>query len=710
MDLSNIFEDEDETFDDINVLEEWPPTLSTELDSSQISALQRVLTKRLALIQGPPGTGKTYVSVKALNALIGNMMLDDPPIIIACQTNHALDQLLRHVSDFESEIVRLGGRSKDPTIMQKTLYEIRKDNDTTKTAGSHIRTVHSKLRNLTDTMVEILEPLRLKGPPLHHLLLKKLGLLTEGQCRSMEQYASNWTGQGDSAKDLSPIELWVGNALVPVKPSCTPDDFGYEYEEADLEVEQLQEIEAENTTKDDEDFETIHGVTVSISDNFTGKTVPGMDESKVVALLKQENLLKISGRQRGSVYSYLQKRAKQILFKAFRKKAELYNSLVRERNIAKWEQDAMILRSRKVVGLTMTGLSKYRALVSSLSPKIVLIEEAAETLEAPVIAACVPSLEQLILVGDHKQLRPHCDVKDLEGSPFYLDVSLFERLRLNDVDFSLLSRQRRMAPDIRRLLRPVYKDVIKDHPSVLDVENRPLVPGMGDTRTFFVTHEWGEAQDDQRSFYNQQECDMIVGFVEYLLQNGLESEKITILTFYNGQRKRLLKGLYRHPILKGNMFTVVTVDSYQGEENEVVLLSLVRSNNYFSIGFAGIANRVCVALSRARCGFYIFGNGELFCSESRIWSKVVEILAGKKKGLEPKTGRKLCVGYALHLQCSNHGRKTFIEGILRALSFIPSALMSLLDPNDWLRINGGCEEKCKEKLQCGHRCPFRCHV
>ena len=665
LDLSHVFEEEEgESFDDINVLEEWPQALATELDSSQIAALQRVITKRLALVQGPPGTGKTYVSVKALNALISNMTLDDPPIIIACQTNHALDQILRHVSDFESEIVRLGGRSKDAIIMQKTLYEIRKNNDATKTASAHIRNVHRKLRNLTDEMSEILEPLRLKNPPLHHSLFKKLGLLTEGQCRSIEQYASNWTGQGDGANDLSPIELWVGNAIIPVKSSCTPDDFGYEYEEADLEVEQLQELEAENTTKDDEDFETIHGVTVSISDNFTGKTVPGLDESKIVALLKQENLLKISGRQRGSVYSYLQRRAKQILFKAFRKKAELYESLVRERTIAKWEQDAIMLRSKKVVGLTMTGLSKYRALISSLSPKIVLIEEAAETLEAPVIAACVPSLEHLILVGDHKQLRPHCDVKDLEGSPFYLDVSLFERLRLNNVEFSLLSRQRRMAPDIRRLLRPVYKDVIKDHPSVLDIENRPLIPGMGDNRTFFFTHEWEESQDDQRSFYNQQECDMLVGFVEYLLQNGLESEKLTILTFYHGQRKRLLRGLHRHPNLKGNIFNVVTVDSYQGEENEVVLLSLVRSNTYFSIGFAGIANRVCVALSRARCGFYIFGNGELFCSESKIWSKVVEILAGKKKGLEPKTGRKMCVGYALHLQCVNHGRKTFIEGML----------------------------------------------
>ena len=71
--------------------------------------------------------------------------------------------------------------------------------------------------------------------------------------------------------------------------------------------------------------------------------------------------------------------------------------------------------------MTTTGLSKYRGLIQSLKPKIVLVEEAAETLEAFVSVACfktyvwhsswqmmglkVSSLEHLILVGDHLQLR-----------------------------------------------------------------------------------------------------------------------------------------------------------------------------------------------------------------------------------------------------------------------------------------------------------------
>lgn len=71
---------------------------------------------------------------------------------------------------------------------------------------------------------------------------------------------------------------------------------------------------------------------------------------------------------------------------------------------------------------------------------------------------------------------------------------------------------------------------------------------------------------------------------------------------------------------------VSSVDGYQGEENEIVLLSLVRSNNYNSIGFLKTNNRVCVALSRARLGFYIAGNLTLLAGASNLWKNVNKYL------------------------------------------------------------------------------------
>lgn len=57
---------------------------------------------------------------------------------------------------------------------------------------------------------------------------------------------------------------------------------------------------------------------------------------------------------------------------------------------------------------------------------------------------------------------------------------------------------------------------------------------------------------------------MIVGLFNYLILNGMASEQITVLTFYNGQRKLIHRKLRSHPNLQGQFFNVKTVDGYQG--------------------------------------------------------------------------------------------------------------------------------------------------
>lgn len=68
--------------------------------------------------------------------------------------------------------------------------------------------------------------------------------------------------------------------------------------------------------------------------------------------------------------------------------------------------------------------------------------------------------------------------------------------------------------------------------------------------------------------------------------------------------------------------SVCTLDSYQGKENNIILLSLVRSNAENRIGFLAIENRVCVALSRAKIGFYIIGNMSCLSAKSMLWKKM----------------------------------------------------------------------------------------
>jgi superfamily I DNA and/or RNA helicase len=91
---------------------------------------------------------------------------------------------------------------------------------------------------------------------------------------------------------------------------------------------------------------------------------------------------------------------------------------------------------------------------------------------------------------------------------------------------------------------------------------------------------------------------------------------------------------------------LTTIDNYQGEENDIILLSLVRSNDTGHVGFVSDINRACVALSRARLGLYVIGNFELLSAKSDIWKKIVG---------DVKKSAKL--GKALPLCCQRHKTK-----------------------------------------------------
>lgn len=620
--------EESAAFENVNVLEDWPAPSLLSLDRSQSKALQRMLTSKVATVQGPPGTGKTHVSVVMVKVQRDNLRRDDSPIIITAQTNHAVDQILRHTKEFEPNFIRLGGRSKDADIKKRTLFEVRGNIPPQKVPGSQKMQATNAMRKLTNECQMLLTPLEANKPPLDHRVLLKLGLITRAQAESLEIDSQSTMGMSPADNPGILMEQWLGKCLAPCERPSQPDDYSWGYEEEDFEVEQLQELEAEAVAQDDDDIEALRGPYTLLSDNYKGKggsllTVPEIRE----LLEKTSDLTTIPAMDRGVIYNFFKREVKASILPEVRRLAQTYTETVQQRKVGLWEEDVQLLSQQRIIGCTTTGLSKYRALISALRPRIILVEEAAETMEAPVTAACLPTLEHLILVGDHQQLRPHTQVHEFEDEPYFLNLSLFERLVRNDVAYTTLTRQRRMIPEIRRLLAPIYEDTLKDHESVKDIANRSPVEGMGGTNSFYFCHEWSEARDGNMSAYNEHEAKMIIGFVDYLILNGVDAPKITLLTFYNGQRKRLIRECRNHQ--NSQAFTgikVVTVDGYQGEENDIVILSLVRSNRQHKIGFLSSDNRACVALSRAKRGFYMFGNAELLACESRVWGCVVDIM------------------------------------------------------------------------------------
>lgn len=341
------------------------------------------------------------------------------------------------------------------------------------------------------------------------------------------------------------------------------------------------EIEAENRVDEEDDIETLRGSRFSFNEKFTGRTGGALPEKEVAKYAKLRDLNEVPQEWRGAVYKYYQTRLKSMIYEAMQEKGREYRKASYDARTGRWEIDYNFVKTAKIIGVTMSGMAKYRGLLQSLEPRIVLIEEAAEALEAYVTVACMPSVQRLLLVGDHQQLRGHCHVSDLEQSPFFLDISLFERLVRNHVEFTQLTCQRRMRPEICSTLAPLYLQ-LTNHPSV---EGRELIAGMGSVSSYFFSHSRSETSDSTMSKINVAEAEMIARFVAYLIQQGNDAHSITVLTFYNGQRKLILRLLRTDPQLAGRRFNVATVDSYQGEENEIVILSLVRSNTNNTIGF-----------------------------------------------------------------------------------------------------------------------------
>ncbi|KAJ4385997.1 hypothetical protein N0V93_008888 [Gnomoniopsis smithogilvyi] len=647
----------------------------TGMDDSQVQALQRILTKEIAIIQGPPGTGKTFTSVKSIMAILKYRRAGDPPIIISAQTNHALDQLLIHCKSAGANIMRVGGRTDNDEIAQRTMYELRQ---AFKLGGQG--KYLEKQRLLIAERFEALVHNVFGGTGLlDPKALYEAGVLSEAQYRSLSD--EDWEESNDDAA----MDSWLGNERIERIRQMDDLDFE-EFEALDVLDENL------NDEKVDTEDDPIRGRFVTLSSQHTGQRPHASSwEARCRALLeKHSDLYDIPRGYRGGVYQVLELKLRKATEAKFRRILEDAVEQAQEGKARGWIRDLRVVDRHciDIVGCTTTGLTKYRGFLSAIQPKVLLIEEAAETREANIASALFPSLQQLILVGDHQQLPPSCDIARLAKDPYNLNVSLFERL-VDVLPYTMLNCQRRMAPELRAIVQKFYPK-LKDHPLVRDTEKRPLIPGMGERRSWFFTHQWPDDTDADNSKFNQAEVDMVVSFVCYLIQNGVSASEITILTYYKGQKRKLLKCLrQRYPT--GKFFNVATVDSYQGEENEIVILSLVRSpgpSRDYRVGFLDSRNRATVAISRARRGFFMFGNKDNLLNATvdsfKTWAPIWNAFAEQ---------RRVAMSKGLPLVCRNHGNEIWVK-----------------EADELVGNAGGCWVACHGHLKCGHACSQMCHI
>ena len=389
-----------------------------------------------------------------------------------------------------------------------------------------------------------------------------------------------------------------------------------------------------------------------------------------------DNVFKLSKRDRHELYNYWKGQCIAKLCNELHADFEEYLTLCKEYQEATRQEDLCVLGKVDLIGMTTTGAAKYQHIIQRLKPKIIVVEEAAEVMESHVVSCLTAATQQLILIGDHKQLRPNPNEYHL-ARDCNLDVSLFERLIRAGISHATLEIQHRMRPEIAGLVCPHIYPKLLNHESVLRYEN---IQGVT-TNMYFFHHDYPEVENDElRSHSNPEEANLIVELCRYFLKQGYSRSKITILTTYTSQVLKLKKLMPRSEFER---VRITAVDNFQGEENDIILLSLVRSNAKGRVGFLNIENRICVALSRAKKGFFCFGNFTLLRKSSETWKNILQYLEEQGK-----------VGSCLTLCCFNH----------------PDTRTEIHTVDDFRNVpQGGCDKPCDVRLECGHVCKLYCH-
>lgn len=322
--------------------------------------------------------------------------------------------------------------------------------------------------------------------------------------------------------------------------------------------------------------------------------------------------------------------------------------------------NAELFGEARVIACTLVG-SAHR-LLEGMKFGTLFIDEAAQALEA---ACWIPMrrASRVILAGDHCQLPP--TVKSIAALRAGLGKTLMERIAENKPEVvTLLKIQYRMNEDIMRFSSDwfyggqvesapqiKYRSILDfDHPitwiDTSNEENRITIEGEDAPEDSASTSSSSSAanQNSDLNFkeqfvgesygrINKAEAELtLLTLAEYFTKIGKQrvlgdSIDVGIISPYRAQVQYLKKLIKKYEFFKPyrRLISVNTVDGFQGQERDVILISLVRSNDEGQIGFLKDLRRMNVAMTRARMKLIILGNKDTMTKHpfyKKLWEYV----------------------------------------------------------------------------------------
>ncbi|CCE65960.1 hypothetical protein TPHA_0N01790 [Tetrapisispora phaffii CBS 4417] len=287
----------------------------------------------------------------------------------------------------------------------------------------------------------------------------------------------------------------------------------------------------------------------------------------------------------------------------------------------------MILEARVVVATLHGAGSRELCSVYDQVPKLfntLIIDEVSQSLEQqcwiPLISHYRSDISRLVLAGDNKQLPPTIKTEDNKKIADQLSTTLFDRLVkvYGDQFKTLLNVQYRMNESIMEFPSTemyngqliadssVKTQILSDLPGV-DANDETLEPLIWyDTQGDDFLERADDDNEIIASKYNENEAYLVKSHILKLLESNVPQSAIGVISPYRAQIsfiKKLIRAEY--PGIE-----ISTVDGFQGREKEVIILSLVRSNDDYKVGFLKDSRRLNVAITRSKKQLCVIGNME----------------------------------------------------------------------------------------------------
>lgn len=535
-----------------------------ELNASQEDALRTSLTfGPISLLQGPPGTGKTKFIASFVHLLLSRGLAEN--ILLVSQSHEAVNNALDKVfgslraSSLDVSMVRVGLQS----MVSPGLRGIQEDS------------LRQRYRESFDA--EIKERVRVVGMAMG---------LPEGYVRAATELHTT----------LGPLMQSIDRLTRTVDEADNKDASATEH------LRRLCQVFVEVASRQ-------FGIHASGAHDHDD--LKDLLEAKLDALAKQH----------GSLSPAKCARLEQI--------ARLSTEFAQVLRSPRSNYTAFLARCSNIVAGTCVGVGKQALGITEVPYDWVIVDEAARSSPMELVVA-MQAGKRVLLVGDHLQLPPSYPPAVEEQASALLGLPRKDFRRINNFQRAFSSNygqlvgrtlrvQYRMAEHINRLVSHCF------YADALEVGRAPPGDEYAQLPDFLASQVvWVDTQDQGRGGFhrsagthegalvNEAEAAAVVEvvrgiltsktFLERVLAEGGHEPIIGIIAMYAAQRDLIRRKLEQAEWASGlrDRFTVGTVDSYQGKENRIIVLSVVRNDTRENVGFLIDPERINVAMSRAK--------------------------------------------------------------------------------------------------------------